>query len=59
MHCIPNSNSQAPDSSFVGNSVCAFIYGFEPYFYVEAPHTANPDDCHTVRQYLNVSFVFA
>ena len=38
-----------------GNSVCALLYGFEPYFYVEAPTTATPEDCHLLRQILNVS----
>lgn len=37
-----------------GNSVCAFIYGFEPYFYVEAPGDCSPDDCVNLRQQLNV-----
>ena len=38
-----------------GNSVCAFVHGFEPYFYVEAPPAFGPDDCDSLRAQLNVS----
>lgn len=38
-----------------GNSVCVFVYGFEPYFYVEAPPNFSPDDCWTIQRHLNVS----
>ena len=37
-----------------GNSVCAFIHGFEPYFYVEAPPGFGPDDCDSLRSTLDV-----
>ncbi len=37
-----------------GNSVCAFVHGFEPYFYVEAPPAFGPDDCDSLRSQLNV-----
>lgn len=37
-----------------GNSVCAFVHGFEPYFYVEAPtHSFSPDDCASLTETLN------
>ncbi|KAL0028520.1 hypothetical protein WJX77_011509 [Trebouxia sp. C0004] len=36
-----------------GNSVCAFVHGFEPYFYVEAPPAFGPDDCDSLRAQLN------
>eukprot|EP00887_Chlorella_sp_A99_P006196 scaffold3.g6196.t1 len=36
-----------------GNSVCAFVHGFEPYFYVEAPPRFTPDDCATLQWELN------
>lgn len=37
-----------------GNSVCVFVHGFEPYFYIEAPHNFGPDDCEQLRSLLNV-----
>ena len=38
-----------------GNSVCAFVHGFEPYLYVEAPTPDfGPDDCDVLRQHINV-----
>lgn len=40
-----------------GNSVCVFVHGFEPYFYVEAPTaTFSPDDCQALADLLNVSY---
>jgi DNA polymerase delta subunit 1 len=39
-----------------GNSVAAFVHGFEPYFYVEAPTPSfSPDDCQALAAELNVS----
>jgi DNA polymerase delta subunit 1 len=39
-----------------GNSVCVFVHGFEPYFYVEAPTpTFSPDDCTNLAETLNVA----
>lgn len=39
-----------------GNSVCVFVHGFEPYFYVEAPTpTFSPDDCSNLAEVLNVA----
>lgn len=38
-----------------GSSVCAFVHGFEPYFYVEAPSPSfSPDDCQALAGELNV-----
>ena len=38
-----------------GNSVCAFVHGFEPYFYAEAPAGGfSPDDCQALAAKLNV-----
>ena len=38
-----------------GNSVCAFVHGFEPYFYVESPTAQfSPDDCQSLAAKLNV-----
>ncbi|KAK9843469.1 hypothetical protein WJX81_004288 [Elliptochloris bilobata] len=37
-----------------GNSVCAFIHGFEPYFYVEAPMGFGPDEAEALSRELNV-----
>lgn len=32
-----------------GNSVCAFVHGFEPYFYIPAPRlNYGPDDCQAL-----------
>jgi DNA polymerase delta subunit 1 len=37
-----------------GNSVCTFVHGFEPYFYVEAPNNNfSPDDCVSLAETLN------
>ena len=39
-----------------GNSVCVFVHGFEPYFYVEAPLPQwTPDDSEELCKLLNVS----
>ena len=43
------------ESVTAGNSVCAFVHGFEPYFFVEAPPAFGPDDCDSLRAQLNVS----
>ena len=40
---------------FAGNSLCVFVHGFEPYFYVEAPTGFGPDDCVSLSNALNVS----
>jgi DNA polymerase delta subunit 1 len=38
-----------------GSSVAAFVHGFEPYFYAEAPTpTFSPDDCQALTGELNV-----
>ncbi len=38
-----------------GSSVAAFVHGFEPYFYVEAPSPSfSPDDCQALAAELNV-----
>ena len=37
-----------------GNSVCTFVHGFEPYFYIEAPMGFGPDDCEPLQSLLNV-----
>ena len=38
-----------------GASVAAFVHGFDPYFYVEAPPNFGPDDCEGLCRSLNVS----
>lgn len=39
-----------------GNSVCAFVHGFLPYLYIEAPtRDFGPEDCESLRCALNVS----
>ena len=38
-----------------GNSLCVFVHGFEPYFFVEAPTGFGPDDCVSLSNALNVS----
>ena len=37
-----------------GNSVCLFVHGFEPYFYIEAPPGWGPDECDILCNELNV-----
>lgn len=41
-----------------GASVAAFVHGFDPYFFVEAPPNFGPDDCDGLCRSLNVSAVF-
>lgn len=42
-----------------GNSVAAFVHGFEPYFYVEAPSASfSPDDCQALTAELNVRIAY-
>lgn len=36
-----------------GNSVCTFVYGFEPYFFVEAPAGFSPDDLDPLAEELS------
>ena len=42
--------------------MCAFVHGFEPYFYIESPPDFGPDDCDMMCNLLNVrltqSFAF-
>ena len=40
--------------ALAGNSVCTFVHGFEPYFYVEAPNNFSPDDCDSLAATFNV-----
>ena len=40
--------------AYAGNSVCAFVHGFQPYFYIEAPRGFGPDDCDALCSQLNV-----
>lgn len=50
------NNPNSPFLNTTGNSVSVFVYGFEPYFYVEAPTaTFSPDDCVALAEVLNVS----
>ena len=43
-----------------GNSVCAFVHGFEPYFYVALPRGGfSPDDVEAFRQLLEREVVNA
>uniref|UniRef100_A0A1D1ZQR0 DNA polymerase n=1 Tax=Auxenochlorella protothecoides TaxID=3075 RepID=A0A1D1ZQR0_AUXPR len=38
----------------LGNSVCLFVHGFEPYFYIESPRpTFSPDDCRALVEMFN------
>lgn len=39
----------------VGNSVCAFVHGFEPYFYIEAPPNFTSEDIPFLIAELQVS----
>ena len=41
-----------------GNSVCAYVHGFLPYFYIEAPRGFGPDDCDSLCSQLNVRVAF-
>ena len=34
--------------------MCAFVHGFQPYFYIEAPRGFGPDDCDSLCSQLNV-----
>lgn len=61
--CLSSATSDTTMASFgvllagkcsAGSSVCAFVHGFEPYFYVEAPPAFGPDDCDSLRALLNV-----
>lgn len=37
-----------------GNSVCAFVHGFEPYFYIPAPTASfGPSECEALRRLLD------
>ncbi|GBG84624.1 hypothetical protein CBR_g38906 [Chara braunii] len=36
-----------------GNSVCALVHGFEPYFYITCPPGFGPDDVESFRRLLN------
>lgn len=40
--------------AYAGNSVCAFVHGFQPYFYIDAPRGFGPDDCDALSSQLNV-----
>ena len=40
-----------------GNSVCAFVHGFEPYFYVEMPSGFSPDDIDAFRKTLETELI--
>ena len=35
--------------------MCAFVHGFEPYFYIESPLDFSADDCDSLRSLLDVS----
>ena len=48
-------NAQDSPVLAAGNSLCVFVHGFEPYFYVEAPTGFGPDDCVSLSNALNVS----
>ena len=36
-----------------GNSACAFVHGFEPYFWASVPPGLDPDDVESVKEMLN------
>eukprot|EP00899_Mesostigma_viride_P005512 jgi/Mesvir1/14962/Mv14630-RA.2 len=38
-----------------GNSVCAFVHGFLPYFYIAMPRGFQPDHCESFRNSLNAA----
>ena len=44
--------------AYAGNSVCAFVHGFQPYFYIEAPRGFGPDDCDALCSQLNAGTFF-
>lgn len=51
------SSAMFKRSAYSGNSVCAFVHGFEPYFYakcVNSKHTPLPDDLPAITEALNV-----
>ena len=39
--------------------MCAFVHGFEPYFYIESPLDFSVDDCDSLRQLLDVCPILA
>lgn len=42
------------DNPIAGNSVCVYVHGFEPYFYIESPMPSlSPDDCASLAEALN------
>lgn len=43
-----------PALATTGNSVCVFVHGFEPYFYIEKPPAMSHEDIETMTQMLNV-----
>lgn len=50
-------DSGTDQAACAGNSVCAFVHGFEPYFYAKCTsgrHTASPDDLPAITEALNV-----
>lgn len=54
----PHSQPQVPllrmfGVSASGNSVCAHVHGFLPYFWAAVPPGLGPDDIETVKQILN------
>mmetsp|Transcript_69065 Transcript_69065/g.218444 ORF Transcript_69065/g.218444 Transcript_69065/m.218444 type:complete len:1084 (+) Transcript_69065:53-3304(+) len=55
---FPQSAGKAPTIRMFGvnqdgNSVCALIHGFEPYFYINMPDGFSPDDVDAFRKILN------
>eukprot|EP00798_Chlamydomonas_sp_ICE-L_P022628 gene22628-29771_t len=40
-----------------GNSVCVFVHGFEPYFYIEKPGHWSTEDCDSLVKELNQRLV--
>ncbi|XP_023636370.1 DNA polymerase delta catalytic subunit isoform X2 [Capsella rubella] len=54
---LPASSGQAPIIRMFGvtkegNSVCCFVHGFEPYFYIACPPGMGPDDISNFHQTL-------
>lgn len=43
---------------FSGHSVCCFVHGFEPYFYIACPPGMGPDDISRFHQSLEVFLLF-